>query len=838
MNVLAVPARDGPALLAPGRSELAWPAFLGLLRQARTCLGASGIRPGDAVALALPEGPEAVVVLLGVMHAAWAAPVNAALTGAEWREALTRLRARLVITLEGSAVAAVAEEVAAHLQIPLMALKWQPDAAGRVDWEMPCAGLPAATAEPVYTAEPGLLLFTSATTDRPKLVPLPLRKIEAMVAGMRTTLPEADAGRVLLITPLYHLQGILSVLHQTASGGTLIATPGFRGDAFGDWIKTFAPTQFTVNPTLCRALLDLCRKDAALRDACRSLRFLTCAGARLPEALRDEWSATIGVPLIEGYGLTEVGRVTMTPLDVRQHRAGSVGVCCGPETAIMDANGTLLPLGQEGEIVLRGETVFEGYAHDPAATAAAFRHGWFHTGDLGRMDADGFLYLTGRIKEMINRGGEKILPYEVEDALARHPAVAEAAVFGYPHARLGEDVAAGVVTREPVSAPALRGFLAERLAAYKLPRRILFLDAIPKGATGKPQRARLAELLGLAPTTPVEDRAAAPLDDVEAPLAAIWSRLLGLPTIHREDDFFLLGGDSLLAVELCLDVEQQWGYRLQESDLVTSATLADVARRIREAKTAAPQAAAVFAFRADGRGTPLFLLPYFVGNVFAYGPFFRHLQTARPLYVLRPCVREAEYATLEDVAALYLEPLRAARPTGPYLLGGYSLGGVFAFEMARRLIRAGEHVEGVVLLDSLPGVLPLATRSVYTLRKYARRPIGDVLGQFRTKVATGLSRLRQRALSPPGQPGWDQAALWRNWRPEPQPMRALLVWCASDPECVGRPAMAAKWRALVGQELQVCPVPGTHETVMTEPVVREVAAAVTRFLDATPETSH
>ena len=837
------PSEPGAVLLAPDRPALHWPVLTEQVGQAQKRLAACGIGPRDAVALAMPEGPDAISALLGILHTAWCAPLNPALTVAETTRALTQMRARLLVTLDGTATADVAARAARDANVPVLALKALPDAAGLLDWGEPRTLPPVPDAEPAYAAGPGLLLFTSATTGRAKLVPLHVRNVEAMVAGMRGTLPEADRGRVLLMTPFYHLQGILSALQQTASGGVIIATPGFRGESFPGWLKIFAPTQFTANPTLCRAILRMtCMPDT--RQALRSLRFLTCAGAPLPAALRAELESALGIPIIEGYGLTEAGRVTMTPLDAREHRAGSVGRCCGPETAIMDEHGVLLPFGQEGEIVLRGGTLFEGYAHDPAATAAAFRNGWFRTGDLGRLDADGFLYVTGRLKEIINRGAEKILPYEIEEALARHPAVREAAVFGYPHPSLGEDVGACVVRGEPVTAPALRRFLSDILAPHKIPRRLVFADSIPKGATGKPQRARLAEQMGLPPPFPhnkAEPPPDRPLDDMETALAAIWVRLLQVPDIQAEDDFFLLGGDSLLATEMGLCVERELGVAFPADELVVSATLAETARRVRAARTAetAARPRGIRVFRPGGTGTPLILLPYSGNTLLAYGLLLRLLESNRPIYAFTTLRTEAAGPSLEGIAARHLELLREARPSGPYVLGGFSLGGVIAFEMARRLIHEGEHVEGVVLIDTLPGPLSFWNRFLYALRDGLRKPSRERLSFLRAKGVRLWQRLRHRAgpKKADGLSEQDRWWIWEQYHPQPQPLRALLIWCPSDGEVPGRPVLLARWRSLIGRNLQVCEVPGTHGTILAEPRVRPVAAAISRFLDTAQEAS-
>lgn len=210
---------------------------------------------------------------------------------------------------------------------------------------------------------------------------------------------------------------------------------------------------------------------------------------------------TFGVPVIEAYGMTEAShQMASNPLPPAPRYAGSVGMAAGPEIAIMDDDGQLLPPGALGEVVIRGANVTNGYENNPAANASSFTNGWFRTGDQGTLDEQGYLRLTGRLKELINRGGEKVSPLEVDETLMDHPAVAQAVTFAMPHEMLGEEVAAAIVLRPgaaEVTEREIRDFVAERLANFKVPRHVVFLTEVPKGPTGKVQRIGLAKLLGI-----------------------------------------------------------------------------------------------------------------------------------------------------------------------------------------------------------------------------------------------------------------------------------------------------------------------------------------------------
>ncbi len=288
-------------------------------------------------------------------------------------------------------------------------------------------------------------------------------------------------------------------------------------------------------------------------------------------------------PVMESYGLTEAPLISCNPLPPHQRKSGSVGVAVGPDVAIMDEEGHVLPAGERGEIVTHGASVIQGYDNNPTATGSAFTHGWFRTGDQGFFDSDGYLFITGRLKEIINRGGEKIAPQEVDEVLMGHPAVAQAVTFGVPHARLGEEIAAAVVVRQNASATAndIRRFAARRLADFKVPQQVCIMENIPKGATGKPQRLGLAEKLGL--TAPKQTQPAmpagytAPRTPVEELLAGLWAQVLNVERVDLHDNFFQLGGDSILATQLISRIHEVMHVDVSFPSFFKTPTVAGVA---------------------------------------------------------------------------------------------------------------------------------------------------------------------------------------------------------------------------------------------------------------------
>jgi acyl-CoA synthetase (AMP-forming)/AMP-acid ligase II len=347
-----------------------------------------------------------------------------------------------------------------------------------------------------------LMLHTSGTTSRPKLVALTQANLAASARHIGEALALCARDRCLNIMPLFHIHGLIGAVSSSlAAGAGIFATPGFNALKFFAWLEEAQATWVTAVPTMYQAILARGERNRALIRR-HPIRFLRSSSSSLPPQVMQELEELFGCPVIESYGMTEAAhQMTSNPLPPRARRAGSVGIAAGPEVAILDDRAQPLPRGRAGEVCIRGPNVTPGYVGNPAANAAAFIDGWFRTGDQGVIDHEGYLTITGRLKEIINRGGEKISPREVDEVLMDHPAVAQVVTFGVPHDKLGEDVAAAVVLREGQSLgeQALREFAARRLADFKVPRRILFLAEIPKGATGKLQRIGLAAKLGLAP---------------------------------------------------------------------------------------------------------------------------------------------------------------------------------------------------------------------------------------------------------------------------------------------------------------------------------------------------
>ena len=500
-DMIARQRADAVAISAPSASPLSYGALNALVDRTVKTLNGLGIGRGDRVGLVLPNCPEMATAFVAVAGACTCAPLNMAYRADEFEFYLSDLSAKALVVAQGAETPARA--VAAKLGIAVIELLPHPER-GAGDFELLAAAsaqtTPAAHGGPAQADDVALILHTSGTTSRPKIVPLSHRNVCASARNISGTLQLTEDDVELHIMPLFHIHGLIAgVLAPMAVGSQIFVTPGFNALKFFGWMKECKPSWYTAVPTMHQTILSRAAGNAdVIRD--NPLRFVRSSSSSMPPQVIAELEAVFKAPLIEAYGMTEAAhQMASNPLPPARRIPGSVGLAAGPEVAVMDNAGNLLPPDTIGEVVIRGDNVTAGYENNPKANAEAYTNGWFRTGDQGTLTADGYLTLTGRLKEIINRGGEKISPREVDEVLMDHPAVAQVETFGMPHAKLGEDVAAAVVLREGQSLTEreLREFAATRLADFKVPRKILFMAEIPKGATGKLQRIGLAEKLGL-----------------------------------------------------------------------------------------------------------------------------------------------------------------------------------------------------------------------------------------------------------------------------------------------------------------------------------------------------
>ena len=489
-------ADDAPALRAPDRPAMTHSALRALAASTVARLNGIGIGRGDRVAIVLPNGPDMAAAFLCVAAGASTAPLNPGYKADEFSFYLDDLKPRAIIVQQNDPTPA---RVAAQA-LGITVLELSPGAvAGAFTL---AGGTPGAAARPgmAEASDEALVLHTSGTTARPKIVPLSQRNITASAAHIGAALELSETDACLNIMPLFHIHGLIAaVLSSVAAGGAVCCTPGFDALKFFRLLDEERPSWYTAVPTMHQTILSRAERNAEIIARAR-LRLIRASSASLPGPVMEAMEATFGCPLVESYGMTEAAhQMASNPLRGTR-KPGAVGLPAGPEVRIMTDDGIFLPQGEIGEVVIRGPNVTAGYEANPEANAKAFHEGWFRTGDQGMLDAEGYLQLTGRLKELINRGGEKVSPLEVDGVLSAHPGVAQALTFAIPHAKLGEEVGAAIVRREgaELTERELRDFAAKYLADFKVPRKIVFLAEIPKGATGKLMRIGLAEKLGLA----------------------------------------------------------------------------------------------------------------------------------------------------------------------------------------------------------------------------------------------------------------------------------------------------------------------------------------------------
>ena len=495
---------DGdPAIGAPGRPPLDFAGLRALADATVARLNALGVGREDRAAIVLPNGPEMAAAFVATGCGCATAPLNPAYRENEFDFYLGDLNARALIV--GQETESAVATVAVRRGIPVLRLVAAPgEPAGRFVLEGEGAGVPTSRGGTAAADDTALVLHTSGTTSRPKIVPLTQRNLSASARNVGETLALVPGDRCMNVMPLFHIHGLVAaVLSSLAAGASVHCAPGFNALRIFGWMDEIAPTWYTAVPTMHQAILARsARNPESVARARRNLRLIRSSSASLPPQVMAELEEAFDAPVIESYGMTEAAhQMASNPLPPARRMPGSVGLAAGPEIAIArETENALLDPAETGEIVIRGANVTPGYENNPEANASAFFDGWFRTGDQGRMDGDGYLTITGRLKEIINRGGEKISPREVDETLMDHPAVAQAVTFAMPHDRLGEEVAAAIVLREglPAQESELREFAAERLADFKVPGRVVIVDEIPKGPTGKLQRIALAEKLGLA----------------------------------------------------------------------------------------------------------------------------------------------------------------------------------------------------------------------------------------------------------------------------------------------------------------------------------------------------
>jgi len=567
------------AILAPGRPPIPYAALRAGIEHCGDRLALLGIGRKSRIAVALPDGPDAGLAMLAVMTWATCVPVDPYLDLDACLALFARIRIDALLVAEADSSAVTAAAYAACL--PLLRLSAATPGGADLFLLRAESATPCAKRIPPQPDDIALVAFSSGTTLAPKVVPITHR---ALLWPRKP--PLIDAGdRCLCISPLHTTSGLgFGLTLPLGAGASTVLTPGFDAARFFDWLEEFRPTCFSASPTVHAAIIDeILRRRPTLPD---SLRFVRSSSNGMTAAMQAQLESLLKVAVVQGYGSTETGLIAQDspPPDRRRH--GSVGIARSTEVRILSELGESVPHGAVGEILVRGPAVMRGYENDPEANRLAFREGWFRTGDLGYFDADGYLFIVGRIKELINRGGLKIAPAEVDAVFLRHPAVRDAATVGMPHASLGEDVVTAVILRqgELISAQRLRDFARQQLPPSKVPSSVRLVSEFPRNALGKVRRDVLAESLRRGAQTDF----VWPRNPEEELVAGIFASLFDLPRVGALDNFFDLGGDSLRAVQVLSRVLAQTGIEVAPAVLFEAPTVEEFARRLRALSENAP----------------------------------------------------------------------------------------------------------------------------------------------------------------------------------------------------------------------------------------------------------
>jgi acyl-CoA synthetase (AMP-forming)/AMP-acid ligase II/acyl carrier protein len=578
---------EAPAILTVSGQALTYQQLIGHLRKTALNLNQLGFRPGDCLAVVLPNGPEMASAFLAVSAVCACAPLNPQYPFEEYKFSLSDLHVKGLVV--APRVDHPACKAAVELGIPILSLHPDPHLAGIFTFTSDLPVIESIT-EPILAGldDIALILHTSGTTSRPKIVPLTHRNIFHSVKNIAETYRLTPADRCLNMMPLFHIHGLIGALSASlVAGSSIVCAPGFLPDQVLRWLSDLEPTWYTAVPTIHQSILEQVRRQPEIIEKVH-LRFIRSCSSALAPQVAEALESVFATPVLEAYGMTEAThQMASNPLPPSPRKFGSVGQATGTsQISIMDEVGKPLPPGVVGEVCIRGENVMSGYENNPEANATSFTNGWLRTGDRGLLDKDGYLFLQGRIKELINRGGEKISPREIDEVLLSHPAVQQAVAFAIPHPLLGEDVGAAIVLREgkTVSMQELRQFTALKLADYKIPRQVVFLREIPKGPTGKIQRIGMAEKLkeelekskAQETTGPSE-----PHTSLEKDIISIWQIVLDTPNIGIQDDFLSLGGDSIQAARILTQINERFGMELQASDIFTASTVASMASLVK-----------------------------------------------------------------------------------------------------------------------------------------------------------------------------------------------------------------------------------------------------------------
>jgi acyl-CoA synthetase (AMP-forming)/AMP-acid ligase II/thioesterase domain-containing protein/acyl carrier protein len=819
---------DSPAIVCTGLPALTFGELDRAIKQIGNDLRTAGIGSASRVAVLLPNGPEAAIVSIAVSSHAICFPLASALTAAEFASEVRRVDLDAVIfpswTNLPSTDAARASAIGIFRTSKAKSSLADTRLESVVDIraERRRSGVPSARSVAVIQT-------SSGSTGIPKHVLVTHANLFDVAGKMRTWYGISENDRSACILPIHAALGFKLLLLAPLLIGSSVALPNKQqAEHIAEWCRDLNPTWFFAAPVYLNAALDKLRSltDGKVKH---SLRFFVTSGTHFSERVAAGLEEILGIPGLEQYGMREAGPISANHAPPAERKPGTVGRI-DTDVAILDSDGAILPHGMSGAVVVRGQGISPGYIDALPAGSDTVPNGrspdqWLLTGDLGIVDADGFLSIIGRTKQIINRGGEKIAPSEIEKALLLHPAVREAVVFGVPHPRLGESIAAAVV-REPeteVTSAELQSFLYERVSLSKIPQRVYVVAEFPRTQTGKIQISELKERI-----LNRDRQILRPESSLEALVVEIWERLLGRTDIGIDDNFFELGGDSLLATTMLLEFEALTRRPISPSALQAIWTVRQLAEAVLRDD---PTDSELITCAKTGRGEPFFFChgDYRDRGIYALR-LANLIEQDFPIFLLNHYqffVKSRE-GSLEDMARLYVPHLLACQPSGRFRIGGYCSGGLLAWAIAHQLRAAGREVEFVILIDSpsLNGRPALrATKTALSLiarlspkvirKKIERngmaaawvavrsRPIiWGAIRKLLSVVATSRSSRDKFLLATR-----DEYRRLSNYIP--RKLDTELIWLLSDDNAMRMDFRPSNWRSLASS-VHVKVIPGDH----------------------------
>jgi oxalate---CoA ligase len=848
-----------PALRDQDGQRISYSTLVNLADELSACLRRSGLVAEDVVAVLLPASALQVIAVVGTLNTCACAPLQVKSNTEEIGAWLRRISAAaLILTEESEAEANMALAMGltvfcANASLPPSLWQIRRSPASRI-------GRRAASNAVLY-------LVTSGTTNTSKIIPLSAQNLNAGIEARSTTLKLSSGDRLLQMTSMCHIIGVENTFAQFLAGGEVIATTGFDPIHYIEWLEKYQPTWYDCSPTIHQAALAQLRRKPPLQT--HSLRLLQSAGAPLPDDARRELEDILQIPVFNDYGMTEACPIAVDAFLPDERVPKSAGRSCGLEISILNAKGERVLPGVHGEIAVRGPALFSGYLDQPEADQAAFYQGCFRTGDAGYLDEHGNLFVIGRLKEMINRGGEKIAPSEIDDVINAHPAVLDAASFAIPHPTLGENVACAVVLRnKPQSATTaveLRRFAARHLPAHKVPHHIRFVDAIPRGELGKPQRWVLAERSKTPRPLPVSP------DDVTAHLYAdggvflhlheMWSRILDRDDLGFDEDFFEAGGDSLAAINLLAEVDIRFGSQTsaQAAAFLDEPTLQQLTRlvgvvNLPEQDDPASHALRVFPVRQSTSSLRIFCVPADQEEGLYFRRLAAHLAGSIDLSIVRPENTRfgQNFFSLENAGRALAALLRKTQPDGPYLIAGYCYGGVVAYEAARHLATAPTSVRLILFDVPMPGFPTLVAGARIWLRRarleldMARR--GNIrttmsnFSRFAARLAWSLLVPLRRLLVPLQKVAafrrfmrWVQIDDFPVYRATPLDVPILHFLCADEPHMIQRESRYG-WRKMATRGIHEHVLPHDHPNIFHESNLPAIGSAILDWIGDSSES--